>query len=386
MSHTGDLMNAKPRLLILSKYFSYGFGGTPEAVLLLARSLDRAGVAVDVRAHDRFISDAGKLGDLPPRKPPAGLQSEPRVIDYAGLIIAGAWIFRALPLTIAARRARIPIIYQTKGQLCRVEFARLRDLRRLLYLLLVEIWVALLATYIQFTSHLEEEASLLPGWLKRKKGFILPEPLDGDRLGRVSRPPRAPDAPLRLGFIAQISPRKGLREFIEGLLSWSEAHPGRHIDLTVAGTAAAASEAYLEGIKAQVATNPGDAKVRFLGQISGPDRMKFYAETDVIVVPSHFESFCLAVPEALWHGCVVLAAPRLGVLEFLKGCENIRMMRDLSPGAVAGALDGLTQGWDHVRASADTHRPIAQIAPSTVASGILSRIGGPGLAGGSRRP
>ena len=334
-------MSTPPRLLILSKYFSYGYGGTPEAVLLVARSLDQSGVAVDVYAHDRFVPNAGKLGDLPAQDAPPGDRNTPNMADYSGLIIAGAWILNSLPLALAARRADIPILYQTKGQLCRVEFTRLRDLRRIAYLLLIEFWVALLATNIQFTSRLEQTASLLPGWLKRKKGIVLPEPLDGERLGHVERKPHLPDAPLRLGFIAQISPRKGLREFIEGLLAWSEAHPGKRIDFTIAGTAVGASEAYLDDIKSMVATHPCDTRIDFIGQISGADRTRFYAETDIIVVPSHFESFCLAVPEALWYGCAVLASPKLGVLEFLNDQPAIQIMSDLSPPSIAAALNGL---------------------------------------------
>lgn len=360
-----------PRLLIVSKYFSYGFGGTPEAVLLLARSLDRAGVAVDVRAHDRFVSDAGRLADLPLEAAPANNSRARSITDYAGVIVAGAWIFGALPIVLSARHAGLPVLYQTKGQLCRVEFSRPRDLRRLAYLLLIEIWIALLASRILFTSVLERDASLLPRGLKRRKGVILPEPLDPARLGRIERATRAADAPLRLGFIAQISPRKGLREFVDGLLAWSAAHPGEKIEFTVAGTAVGASEAYLAEIKSMIAARPCDATVRFVGQISGEARRKFYAETDIVVVPSHFESFCLAVPEALWFGCAVLAAPDLGVLEFLRGHPSIKIMPSSGRGDVIEALEGLKAFGAAGPSTLTPHRPIATLAPEHVAAEIL---------------
>ena len=362
----------RPRLLILSKYFSYGFGGTPEAVLLLARSLDRAGVSVDVRAHDRFIRDAGGLQDLPPREVPAAARPVPRLGGYSGLIVSGAWIFEALPLALAARWAGIPVIYQTKGQLCRVEFTRLRDLRRLAYLLAIEIWVLILATRIQFTSRLEREASLLPGWLKRRKGFTLPEPLDGARLGHIVRPQRAPEGTLRLGFIAQISPRKGLREFVEGLMAWSGAHPDRSVELVVAGTAVGASEAYLDAIRALADAGPRNVRIRFLGQISGAERMKFYAGTDVVVVASHFESFCLAVPEALWYGCAVLAAPRLGVLEFLPPDTPLLKLPSLGKEDIGNALTILSAGEGPAGRQPRPHAAIEALSPDKVARGLLA--------------
>jgi glycosyltransferase involved in cell wall biosynthesis len=362
-----------PRLLIVSKYFSYGFGGTPEAVLLLARSLDRAGVAVDVRAHDRFVPDAGRLADLPSGEEPFRHPQALRIADYAGVIVAGAWIFGALPIVLAARRAGLPVLYQTKGQLCRVEFSRPRDLRRLAYLFLIEIWIALLASNILFTSALERDATLLPRGLKQRKGVILPEPLDPVRLGRIERAPRAADAPLRLGFIAQISPRKGLREFVDGLLAWSASHPGEKIEFTVAGTAVGASEAYLAEIKSMIAARPCDATVRFVGQISGEARTRFYAETDVVVVPSRFESFCLAVPEALWFGCAVLAAPALGVLEFLRGHPAIKIMPSSSWKDTISALDGLKAFWAGACSTVEPHRPVVALAPEHVAAEILKR-------------
>lgn len=368
-------MNTERRLLIQCKYFSYGHGGTPEAVLLLARSLERTGIRVDVQAHDRFVADAGRLGDLPPFDPPAGKRPTLQIAQYSSLIVAGAWIFEAVPAALAARRAGVPIIYQPKGQLCRIEFSRTRDIRKLIYLLFVETWIALLASHIQFTSRLEQEASLLPRWLKRQKGFVLPEPLDGDRLGRVERTHYDANAPLRLGFIAQISPRKGLREFVEGLLAWSEAHPRHYVDFAIAGTSVGASEAYLAGIRALVAARPCDARISFIGQISGAERAQFYARTDVIVVPSHFESFCLAVPEALWYGCSVLASPNLGVLEFLADRQEIFRLPPTGPGAVSQAIDIFVRSVEEIRRTAVPNRTIPCFEPPEIARGIIAHLG-----------
>jgi glycosyltransferase involved in cell wall biosynthesis len=363
------------RILILCKYFSYGFGGTPEAVLLLARGLARNGITTDVEAHDRFIADAGALGDLPPLRPPVIGAQRPDLAHYDGVIIAGAWIFGALPLALAARRAGLPVFYATKGQLCRVEFRRPRDLRRLIYLALVEIWVVLLADRILFTSELEKAATILPRRMKDRKGLVVPEPVDRDRLGHAARAARVPGAPLRLGFIAQISPRKGLAELVEGFLRFTETNPASRMELVVAGTAVGASEAYLAAIRARIDAHAGGERIRFAGQLSGEVRARFYAGMDAIAVPSQFESFCLSVPEALASGCAVLAAPSLGVLEFLKDHPAILPIPDLSPAAISGALEAFDR-------AGRNDGPADAALPETLSGGaVAARIAGALFAG-----
>ncbi len=60
--------------------------------------------------------------------------------------------------------------------------------------------------------------------------------------------------------------------------------------------------------------------------------------TDVFVAPSLFESYGLTVLEALSAGCAEIAAPQVGVLEYLPGHERLTVTRSAEPDDLAAAL------------------------------------------------
>jgi len=82
--------------------------------------------------------------------------------------------------------------------------------------------------------------------------------------------------------------------------------------------------------------------VEFAGPVAHEDRIRFYADSDVFFATSQFESFCLTVLEALHSGCVVLAGPNLGVLEYVRHHHNLFTLSDLSRGAIAEGLDRIS--------------------------------------------
>ncbi len=329
------------RALILTKKFRYGYGGTPEAVFLFARALTGFGIDTDVYAEGAIIRDAGAFDDLP--REPVGEYTTPinlELRDYNMLVIAGAWIFPALALALSARYRGLAVLYAPKGQLCRIEFSRLRDFRRVAYLALVEFWIPFLAHKIAFTSRIERSSSLLPGFLKARKGLVIPEMLDPARLPASASRDRTSGDPIRIGFIAQISPRKGLLELVEGFLNWVAGNPDTNVELVIAGTALAGSQNHFNQIQEMLRHHPSSHRVRFVGQVSGNERGAFYTSLDILIVPSKFESYCLTVLEALWVGKPVLAGPNLGVLEFLSNNQGVTTLNGISAQQIEA---GITQ-------------------------------------------
>ena len=64
-------------------------------------------------------------------------------------------------------------------------------------------------------------------------------------------------------------------------------------------------------------------RVRFLGFQPWDKLHQFYAEADVLVVPSRYDGWALVVPEGLASGTPVIGTTRMGaVLEFLRPGEN----------------------------------------------------------------
>jgi glycosyltransferase involved in cell wall biosynthesis len=125
--------------------------------------------------------------------------------------------------------------------------------------------------------------------------------------------------PLRLGYVGQLVPAKGVGELVAQMHSWWPAQ----CELVVAGRGAPAYEAAL-----RAAAPPN---VRFLGFV---DPAEVYAAIDVLVVPSLWEEpFGMIVLEAYMQGVPVIAARRGGLPEIV---DDGRTGRLYDPAATDG--------------------------------------------------
>jgi len=330
------------RILILSNFFAEGHGGTPESVLLLARELGGLGISVDVFCNKGLLRDVHSQQALPAAAAEGFFTRAPDIGSYAALFVAGSWNRRAPRLALSAALKSIPVIYAAKGCLCRIEFERLRDLRRVPYFLLVEWLLLALARRIIFSSRAEQDASILPRWLWRNRALTLPEPFWGN--GAAEYPPEAGRVPT-LGFLAEISSRKGLYELIEGLGHYLAMRPGAPLRLKIAGSARKGSEEYFERCRSLARRNGAAAHIEWHAAMRGVQRDDFYRSLDVFVCPSRFESFGLTPLEALWRGVAVCVAPQMGVLEYLQPDAPVLRLAGLGKEEMARSLGEVA---DHV--------------------------------------
>jgi|GEM_PF-1966315 len=322
------------RVLVLSNFFTQGHGGTPESVLLLARELAGRGMSVDVFCRNGLLRGVQAHDALPAASDIGVFSAEmPDTKSYSALFIAGSWNRRAPPIALRAAMEGIPIVYAAKGCLCRAEFAQWRDMRRIPYFLLVEWLLLALARKIVFSSRTEQRGSVLPRWLWESRAVLLPEPFRGGQLCSD----KAADV-LTLGFLAEISPRKGLYELIAGLGHYLACRRGAKIRLRIAGAARRGSEAYLEKCRSLAADNGASGQIEWCGSVRGAQRRDFYRSLDLFMCPSQFESFGLTPLEALWQGRAVCIAPAAGVLEYLCPDAPVLRLPALSKEGVAAAI------------------------------------------------
>lgn len=117
-------------------------------------------------------------------------------------------------------------------------------------------------------------------------------------------PPRVwmPEGKLRLMYLGRLSPKKGLENLLHALAQLGD--PG--ISLSIYGDG---ESDYADSLRC-LALSLGimGRTVSFMGHVDGSDKAQAFQRADVCVVPSHTESFCMVVAEALAHGVPVIAS------------------------------------------------------------------------------
>ena len=138
-------------------------------------------------------------------------------------------------------------------------------------------------------------------------------------------PRRESRAGLRIGFIGQLLPTKGVGILIDAF----KAAALPNAELWIAGSGKPDYAASLH-------QNAASISVRFLGRVAPRD---FYPQVDIVVVPSLWqEPLGLVVVEALAFGKPVIASRRGGIPEMIKDGENGILFEPNRPGELRAAL------------------------------------------------
>lgn len=141
----------------------------------------------------------------------------------------------------------------------------------------------------------------------------------------MARQERKEGAPLRLLFLGEIGPRKGVFDLLKAIKGLEDK-----VTLDIGGNNmeaeldAAIREGGLEGI------------VRFHGFVSGEEKQKLLASADVFVLPSYNEGLPISILEAMSYGCAIVSTPVGGIPEVVR--ENGILVK---PGDVAALHDAI---------------------------------------------
>jgi glycosyltransferase involved in cell wall biosynthesis len=121
--------------------------------------------------------------------------------------------------------------------------------------------------------------------------------------------------PLRVAFVGNLVPRKGLHLIIEAL-----ALVDAPITLEVAGNENADPQ-YATQVRAQVETAGLGSRVHFLGALSDEARAELYARSHLFALPS-YEGFGIVYMEAMAYGLPVIASTAGAAHEIVKAGDN----------------------------------------------------------------
>ena len=154
----------------------------------------------------------------------------------------------------------------------------------------------------------------------------------GDRLGCLPSAERielraASPGPLRLIFVGNVLPDKGLLPLIRSL----SGLPSGSWHLTVAGSLEM-NRSYSRKVQESIPTQNMKHQVMLAGSVDGPDLASLLALSHVFIMPYSHESFGMAHLEAMGFGLPVIASSNGAVKEFVVPEQNGFL---IDPGDVA---------------------------------------------------
>jgi glycosyltransferase involved in cell wall biosynthesis len=164
-------------------------------------------------------------------------------------------------------------------------------------------------------------------------------PVDRIRLSRYGMPPQRPSPPartasLRLAFIGQLAPHKGVHVLIEAM----RALAGRKVSLAVHGPLTP-HPAYVAQLKALA---DDDTRITFHGPYRRESLADIFAATDVVVVPSIWhEVAAIVIQEAQMAGVPVLASSLGGSPELIADDRDGLLFDPARPGDLARQITRL---------------------------------------------
>ena len=191
-----------------------------------------------------------------------------------------------------------------------------------------------------FVFNSNTTASVVGKIVRSKRPAVIAYP-GGDRLNpkmrldQIHQRAHQP-TPLRITFVGNVIPRKGLDVLISGLASL----PRDTWQLEVIGSLTT-HPAYVQSIRRQIARGGLTDHVRLCGLLSDGELASRLARSHVLAVPSSYEGFGMVYIEAMGFGVPVIAARVGAPSEFVSHGRNGFLIRPGDTGSLAHCVQTL---------------------------------------------
>lgn len=169
----------------------------------------------------------------------------------------------------------------------------------------------------------------------------------GDRFDRERLPERrdverrAREGPLRVLFVGNVVPRKGLHALVEGL-----ARLDGGWRLTAVGDLES-DPAYTDRVRERIAALDVGDRVDLVGALPDDDLARTLTDHHLLAVPSTYEAFGIVYVEAMGFGLPALASTAGAGPELLDGAHGL-LVPPGDPGAIADAIGPLRSDRDRL--------------------------------------
>lgn len=221
------------------------------------------------------------------------------------LVLIDGLALSAMPALLGAHAARLPIvalIHMPLGADIRNDPQLVRVVRQ------EEIAALQTVCHVIVTGEASREVLLRYGLPSELISVIEP----GTDEVPLARPPRR-DGIVKMLCVATVHPVKGHELLIEALaplasLPWQ---------LTCIGSVTRSPETVAR-VRAQLERHGLSTRVALIGEVQPPSLAQHWLQSDLLVLASHFESYCMAVAEGLAYGLPVVST-RTGAIPQLIG-------------------------------------------------------------------
>jgi glycosyltransferase involved in cell wall biosynthesis len=151
-----------------------------------------------------------------------------------------------------------------------------------------------------------------------------------DRLGGRDKPPDRREEPVRLLFLGALTPRKDPLLLLDAF-----AAVAPHATLTLAGPA---DRDPLHAARVLAAASRHGDRVRVTGAVSDDDLVRLLDTHDVLVLPSRYEGFGMALAEAVSFGLAIVSTHAGAIPEVVRHGEEALLVAPGDARALAAAL------------------------------------------------
>ncbi|MDG5759458.1 glycosyltransferase family 4 protein [Natronococcus sp. A-GB1] len=152
---------------------------------------------------------------------------------------------------------------------------------------------------------------------------------------------RARRGPLRIAFVGNLVPRKGLEALVEAV-----SRLEGNWELTVVGDEA--DPEYATGMRERAAALEVADRIEFAGRVPDDALESIYERSHVLAVPSRHEAFGMVYLEGMEYGTVPIASRNGGASEFVADGENGFLVAPEAPDRLAARLEELAADRDRL--------------------------------------